>query len=70
MSARLETGEQIQQIMDLLPDDWNTSHYDSLMFWLDGQYLTDAYPEWKTLSRYEQADWYITWLKEESRGRT
>jgi hypothetical protein len=60
-----ETAEQIQQILDLLPEEWNTAHWNSIMLWLEGEYLSDADSSWRALTRYEQADWYILWIREE-----
>lgn len=65
-----ETAEQIQQILDLLPEDTSSGHEPSIWLWLEGRYLNGAYDDWKNLSRYEQAEQYIEWLKEEQYGNS
>ena len=63
-----ETAEQIQQILDLLPEDKTSAHEPSLWKWVHGTFLSGAYDDWKAMSRYEQAAQYIEWLREERDG--
>lgn len=63
-----ETAEQIQQILDLLPEDHASPIEPSLWLWLEGQFLEAANSQWKDLSRYEHAEQYIEWLRKEKDG--
>jgi hypothetical protein len=70
-----ETAEQLRIIWELL--DWideNTGHMsghtNSLLLWLDREYLPGAQRNWRTASRLIQADQYIEWLREEIYGES